>query len=276
MRLSLTRSPFGLARRRASLRSILALLPLTASCAALGFRPTAGEGAPPSSFVRSVDTDSEKAVAVVTDPRFDNHESRRVDVASFKRAMTNSGLFTDEDVEFLGPPIAAELPEMGARDQVRVLAWAHDGIRRYYFYLHGGKMHVVYFRGDLQLDHHQGPVKDAEGVAAVTPTAAPAVTATAAPVASPIVTPAGGVPSPVASPTKTPSDGASAQAEGRAASGTTPRTDAPNAKTQIAAGPRLSEQQVREKIMELRSLQEQGLISGTEYKSKVKDTLNRL
>lgn len=238
---------------------LAAILPLAVSCAALGFRPTAGEGSPPSVFVRSIETDSEKAVAVVTDPRFDEHQARAVDVASFRRALMNSGLFTDEDVASLSAPIAAAMSEMSGPEKVRVLAWAHDGIRRYYLFLHGETLHVVYFRGDVEVDRHQSVVKSYE-VAGAASTPTPVGTQAVAPHESPTPAPAATV--------------AKAAATPRVTTSPTPTPD--RRRTEVVMASRLSEGEVREKIQELRSLQEQGLITGDEYKRKVKDTLNRL
>lgn len=243
------------------MRNVLlaALFPLVASCAALGFRPSAGQGSPPSIFVRTIDTDSEKAVAVVTDPRFDEHQARAIDVASFRLALMNSGLFTDEDVTTLSAPIAAAMTEMSGPEKVRVLAWAHDGIRRYYFYLHGETLHVVYYRGDVELDRHRSVVRSHSTTAALPSTPAPVGTQAAAPRETPAASTTAAVPA------KTPRTSAP-----------TPTATPDRARTEVALASRLSENEVREKIRELRSLQEQGLITGDECKRKVKDTLNRL
>ena len=242
---------------------------MVASCAALGFRPTAGEGSPPSTFVRSIDTESEKAVAVVTDPRFEDHDARALEVRDFRRALMNSGLFTEEDVETLSAPISAAMAEMEPREQVRVLAWAHDGIRRYYLYLHEDVLNIVYFRGDVQLDRHRQTMRN---LATVTPRPEPKSTATpeaATPTPAPATTPSdSSAPTPRA--TRTPGATATATAT------PTPEPAPPPAPRREVATSRLNESEVREKIRELRSLQEQGLITGDEYKRKVKDTLNRL
>jgi hypothetical protein len=103
-------------------------------------------------FIHSVDTDSESAVAVVSDPRFEDHQPAEVPPDSLKKAMRNCGYFTDDEVGFLYQPVAKALSGMEPRDQVRVVSWSRDGFRKIYLYVRNGALQVAYYRGDVLME----------------------------------------------------------------------------------------------------------------------------
>lgn len=208
---------------------------------ALVFAATHGA---PSVLVRAIDTESAKAVAVVADPRFDEHQPAPVSERALARAMMNAGLFTEEDVRYLAGPIAAELGSMEPAQQVRIIYWAGDGSRRIYLLVHGGSLRVAYFRGDVPLERSETRLPKSEEPAAV---ATPAAQAT----------------STIANAAPSPSAGAQATPARR--------------KTEIASlAPltRLSEAEARQALIELDA--HRGALVGAEYTRKRKEILNRL
>ncbi len=194
---------------------------------------------PPTEFLRSIETESEKAVGVVIDPRFGEHVATVVEVRGIAAGMRGSGLFSEEDVAVLAAPVAAELARMRPEEKVRITAWAdgfaEEQLRRHFLYIAGGQLHVVYFQGRVEMDHHRATLPG------------PSI---GAPIAGSKAD-AGGA-----------GDGGSATAE---------RSIAP-----VATVARLTEEQARRQLLELQSLVERGLISRDEYRRKRKETLNRL
>lgn len=240
----------------------------------------AAKSSVPAVFVRTVETETEKAVAVMSDPRFEDHVPRPVSEQGVARALRNAGVFNEEDVQALAAPLAAEFPNMDRREQIRILEWASDGIRRYYAWLQvpPGKTQpwlvVASYREQVQLDRHKALVPDVGAVTEVrTPVATPVETVTTEPVRMVTPTPVLAVASPTGTATTT------AVAIVSPAATTTPTAIAVVART---ATPRptslalITESEARGKLAELRTLHDKGLISRDEYKKKVKDTLNRV
>lgn len=200
----------------------------------------------PSVLVRAIDTESEKAVAVVADPRFDEHEPARVSEQSLARAMMNAGLFTEEDVRTLAGPIAAELGAMEPANQVRIVYWAGDGSRRIYLFVRGGRLRLAYFRGDVAIERSETRLPKSEEPA-------------------PVSMPAAQTASTIATAAPTPSAAVSATPSRR--------------KTEIAsAAPltRLSEAEAREALIDLEAQRGKGAVARADYTRKRKEILNRL
>lgn len=210
-----------------------------------------------STFVRALDSESEKAVAVVADARFADHEPGRFSERALARSMTNTGLFTEEDILLLAAPIAQEFGAMTPGEQVRIVSWSSDGSRRTFLFVHGGRMQVVYFRGDVEIDRVRVALATSVEVGVpVVSTPTPISTSTASAPISPAAA------SPVESPMPVP-----AKSSRRAMP------------TEIAsADPMtlLTEGQVRKKLVTLDSLRGRGLISTDDWKRKRKEVLNRL
>ena len=216
--------------------------------------------APPAVFVRTIDTGGDKAVAVVADSRFEDHEPIAVTERGLTRAMMNTGLFTEDDIREFAPVFAQELPAMTAKQQIRVIAWSQDGSRRTYLWIHHKQLQVAYYRGAVEIDrtHATLPVEKEGTVPAPVHTPGPSLSPVSSPVSSPVPSPAvsatlargKGTPAPAASPKATPG--------------------------QTLLASRLTEDEVRGKLTDLESRRGKGQISGDDYRRQRKEILNRL
>jgi hypothetical protein len=218
---------------------------------------------PRSTFVRVVDTDSDKAVSIVEDVRFDGHEARRIQPDTLRRLLLASGLLLPDDAERLAEPVSEELAGMSPSEYVRVTAWADDGVRRTFVWVSGGRLHLAYFRGDVELDRYEAPIPSETVATFTAPDAAPAApTPTPAPTPAPIDTVDAG-PTVVAQPTPAPTPAPKKRARRCPAIA---RKDATP----------ISEETARRKLSELDTLRDKGLVDQGEYRCKRKEILARL
>jgi hypothetical protein len=265
-------------------RGLVSLLPVFVACAS-------SQAMSPSTFVRSLSTPSDKAVAVVEDHRFSEHEAQPVDAAFVRRTLLASGLFNDEDANVLADPIAQELAAMGPRELVRITTWADDGLRRFFLFIHGARLRIHYFREATELEHFDAPLPAqmiaqgstaAAGPSAATPEPAPAQASSPEP--APSAPPSAPAPSEPARPVPTPAQPASSQPAATptpAPSSPSPvPARAPVTRRRVAqrtpAPPPLSEDEARQKLRDLDRMKDQGLIDGAEFKRKRKEILERL
>jgi hypothetical protein len=199
-----------------------------------------------------VDSESDKAIQVVSDERLAPHEPRQVPEAAVAAALLASGMFLDDDARTLATPIAAHLPTMQPDEALRIVAWSSNAPRYYYVYIHNAKLQVTYYAGSMHADDY----------AAVLPSEVTPIKAPDEPKPDPQ--------QPIVVPAPAPDAGVVA---------TAPPAPAPTVhhKHAAPAGYRpLSEDEARQKMRELEEAATAGLINQIEYKQKRKEILARL
>ena len=198
-----------------------------------------------------VDTDSDKAIQIVSDERMREHEPREVPTSSVAAALIASGMFLDDDARTLAEPIAKQLPTMATDEAVRIVGWAADAPRYYYVLIHGGRLQIIYYAGSTQSDTYS----------AALPTDAVA-----------IVQPHDQPPPPVAAP----SDAGVAAAPPPDAAPHVVSPTPVHHKRPAQSLPLITEAEARQKMRELDEALAAGLISPSEQKSRRKEILARL
>jgi hypothetical protein len=242
-------------RARAVARwSALASIALVGACIGASvptYRPT---------FVRDVDTDGDKVVQVVSNERLPDHEARPVSQAFVFSAMLASGFFDADDARNMAAFMADELGAMDPREQLRIVAWAHDAPLVYYVFIHEGKLRFAYYRRGDELERHDAIIP-AEAVAM---SAAVAPSSDGGPVAAPSAPPGAVVAS--TAPSAAPATAAPAPAS-------PPRARRRKA---TAQPPPISEDEARRKLNELDAALREGTVSPSEHKKNRKAILARL
>lgn len=202
-------------------------------------------------IVSLVDTDSDKAIQVVSDERMREHEPRQVPTSAVAAALIASGMFLDDDAQKLAEPIARQLPMLMPEEALRIVAWAEDAPRYYFVLIHNGRLQIIYYAGSTQKDSYS----------AALPTDAVAI---AAPIRE----------------TLPPQDGATEPPRSDAGPATTTPTHVAatrgnRKRTPLALQP-INEAEARRKIHELDEAVAAGLLSHSEHKSRRKEILARL
>ena len=201
--------------------------------------------------VQVVDTESDKAVEVVSDERIPEHEPRKVPDTAVASALIASGMFLDEDARTLAGPIAERLATMDSDEAIRIVGWAADAPRYYYVVVHHGRLEVIYYAGSRYADDYS----------AVIPTDATPIHAPEEPAAAPPPAPA-----------PPPDAGAVSQAAPPPA----PHPARHHAHAPIPGYTPITEAEARRQLRELDDALSAGLISAREHREKRKQVLSRL
>jgi hypothetical protein len=201
-----------------------------------------------------VDTDSDKAIQVVSDERMRPHEPRAVPTSSVAAALIASGMFLDDDARVLAEPIAHRLETMQPEEAIRIVAWAANAPRFYYVLIHSNRLQIIYYAGSTQSDSYSAALPTNAVAIVAPPKAEPEQQPT------PVTQPDAGSATPPAAPATT------------HVAKSTPR---PKRKPNPTLQP-LTESEARRKIKELDEALAAGLITQTEVKSRRREILARL
>lgn len=201
-----------------------------------------------------VDTDSDKAIQIVSDERMREHEPRQVPTSAVAAALISSGMFLDDDARTLADPIAKQLATMETDEAVRIVGWSADAPRYYYVLIHGGRLQIIYYAGSTQSDSYSA-VLPTDAVAIVQPHEQTPPPVPAAPDAGVAAAPPPDAGTPVVSP-HSPS--------------------VVHHKRPAQSLPLITEDEARRKMRELDEALAAGLISPSESRSRRKEILARL
>lgn len=202
-----------------------------------------------------VDSDSDKAVEIVSDERIAPHEPREVPATAVSSAMMASGQFLDDDAHTLAAPIARHLATMQPDESIRIVGWSEDGPRYYYVLVHDNKLQIIFYAGSTRANDYSAVIPAAATpIVAAAPPSPTSTEPSPSPVAPTVET------APVPPPKPTPAS---------------PRPHRPRVPPRPGFEP-IGEAEARRRIAELDSAFHAGAITETEHRTKRKEVLARL
>jgi hypothetical protein len=201
--------------------------------------------------VSLVDSDSDKAIQIVSDDRLAPHEPRAVSESAVAAGLLASGMFLEDDARVLAGPISKHMSTMEPDEALRIVAWAADAPRYYYVIVHNGKLQITYYAGSTR----------SEDFSAVIPTEATPIVAPVEP-KHPV--------EPVVTPPPPPDAGVDLVAKAPPAPAKKRHHVAP------AGYEAITEAEARRRMKELDEAVAAGLITQNEHKTKRKEILARL